>query len=66
MTLATCRASIPEPMPCLLDACRSPLACQNFGQCDARLEDTWASWWLAHEECRRRGITDPFTRKGER
>lgn len=48
--------SLPEPMPCLLDACRSPLACQSYGGCKARRDDAYRSWEEAVRECRERGL----------
>ena len=39
--------SAPERMPCLLDECRSPLACSHAGRCSARAEDGARSYDLA-------------------
>ena len=39
--------SAPERMLCLLDECRSPLACSHAGRCSARAEDGARSYDLA-------------------
>ena len=49
--------SIPEPMPCLLDRCRSPLACNDAGGCKARQDDSRRCYDEAIRACREQGLT---------
>ena len=49
--------SVPEPMPCLLDRCRSPLACNDAGGCKARQDDSRRCYDEAIRACREQGLT---------
>ena len=49
--------SIPEPMLCLLDRCRSTLACNDRGACAARQDDARRCYDEAIRACREQGLT---------
>ena len=48
--------SLPEPMLCHLDRCRSPLACNDYGRCREAAKDSAKSYDEAIRECRERGL----------
>ncbi len=57
--------SIPQPMQCLKDQCRSPLACSGWGYCREWNMLAAREYEEALNACRERGITDPFRKQKE-
>ena len=52
--------SLPDPMPCLADQCRSPLACNGFGYCREQNMLSAREYDEALRACRDLGIRNPF------
>lgn len=48
--------SMPEPMPCRLEECLSPMACNDAGICREARKDGARSYELALSECRKRNV----------